>query len=355
MDKLFSAALSERQPHVSQLLTAAVERDKLAHAYLLTGRALDDKWLIARHLAHYMNCMKEDRHTRGSCLADFLRVHRGESDTSTAPAEAIEAACQNCRWLYLDEHPKAWYVLSAEAGKSGKIPVEAARNLSEELSRITNYTRVVVVEEANEYALHRPCANALLKTIEEPKSPCLFLLFSQSQDSVLQTIVSRCQVVPLVNDREKNLGLLQQMMAGGPISSQVKDPVDGEIWAQIEGLKREEFFAGTYSFDNGRLTFKSRGGASPKSALALAAKLVAILDEELEAEILFDALIEAELSLLDKAQLQQIIVSPVFSRFFSSLMAQNQEAIRQINQYVGKKAVCESLVLRWHELRHNLK
>jgi hypothetical protein len=67
------------------------------------------------------SCVDEDGSALTSWLSQFLK--------------ALAGACQNCRWLFQDEHPKAWLVLSAEAGKSGKIPVEAARNLSEELAR----------------------------------------------------------------------------------------------------------------------------------------------------------------------------------------------------------------------------
>jgi DNA polymerase III gamma/tau subunit len=345
MDSLFSQSLTKRQPHVAKLFTASLKRGKLAHAYLLVGRAHEDKWLIARHLAQFLNCRREDKNAAGSCLQEVIGL-------SQVDALLWQAACQNCRWLFKDEHPKAWYLLGAQAGKSGKIPVEAARNLSEEISRSSEYTRIIVVEEANEYALHRPCANALLKTIEEPKSPCLFLLFSQGQDSVLQTIVSRCQVVPLVNDVQANLGPLRDIASGAKkFTSLVRERFPEETLSFLADLDKDAFFSSSYKLEDGRL--RCRDHLSAKDALELARKLNDLLEEEVEPDTLFDACLEFDLRQVEAAL--GVVKSADFASYLSDLLKLQEGAKRSLSQYVGKKAVCESFVLSWHELRQNLK
>jgi DNA polymerase III delta prime subunit len=336
MQKVFTAELAGRQAVATRLLANGVAQKKLVHAILLTGRAHSDKWQIARQLAAYLNCERPDKEDAGACLLKWQDscVSEDGSALETIPGEALNdlaAACQNCRWLLQDEHPKAWLVLSAEAGKSGKIPVEAARNLSEELARTSQYIRVVVVEEANDAAFHRPAANALLKTIEEPKSPVMFLLFSQTQDDVLTTIVSRCQVVPLNNLIENNIGQIGRLEIG---PRQLKSERIQEL---VEKL-REHIFV-------------TRLKASAKDALHLAAYLQVLLDEDYESQEIIDTLITLELESLKAADAP--LVGSRSSAYMGKLLKVSEDAKRQIDQYVSKKAVCESFVLTWHDLRQN--
>lgn len=344
MEMLFSKDLAERQPTAARLLSNAVLTGRMAHAFLLTGRAQADKWVLARELAQFLNCSKEDKFTSGACLIGY-----GPKDDEpvTLPVQVEAAACQNCRWLYRDEHPKAWLVLSNEASKSGKIPVEAARNLSEELARTSNYVRVVIIEEAAEDCFHRPAANALLKTIEEPRSSCLFLLFSQTVDGVLATIVSRCQVVPLNNRIEENLGILSEISQGKKISSLTRHPENLEIY---EKLKDESFL------------HSEKHRHSRREALALSQTLLGLLDEEYPVEQVLDVVLAMELQTLyqtkttasaNAANLGKISGSPA-SSYVLNLMRLCEEAKRQVDQYVSKKAVCESFVLSWSKLRQNI-
>ncbi len=186
MSKIFEPSLCDRQAVASALFEAAFWRGNSAHAYLLTGRGTADKWLLASQLACYLNCTELDRDRLGSCRLRALTAAAGNSKT-----------CQNCQWISQDKHPQAWITLTGE-GKTGKIPVEKSRLLAGELGKTSQFMRVVVIPEAGEQAFHRPAANALLKTIEEPGERCLFLLFAAHQEDVLPTIVSRCQVVPVL-------------------------------------------------------------------------------------------------------------------------------------------------------------
>lgn len=48
MEMLFSKELASRQPVATRLLSNGVLMGRMAHAFLLTGRAEADKWSIAR-------------------------------------------------------------------------------------------------------------------------------------------------------------------------------------------------------------------------------------------------------------------------------------------------------------------
>ncbi len=123
--------------------------------------------------------------------------------------------CVNCKWINEEKHPQAWLILASDPGKSRKIPVEKARLLSDELSKHSEFFRVVIVEDASQEAFHRPSANALLKTIEDPGARCLFFLFANREDDVLPTVVSRCQVIPMQSPPEKPTALASAILKTG--------------------------------------------------------------------------------------------------------------------------------------------
>ena len=87
--------------------------------------------------------------------------------------------------------------------KSGKISVEQARDLIDEISKTSAYKRIIVVEDAGQEALHRPAANALLRTIEEPRSDVVLIFFAQALSEVLATVTSRCQIIHMSNNMYK--------------------------------------------------------------------------------------------------------------------------------------------------------
>lgn len=346
MQSIFSPALTTIQPVATRLFASAQSSGRMAHAFLLTGRDQASKWLLARQLAIYLNCEKPEKAELGPCLMVGAGHSSGRLEEEVLATDELlnnqavfSRACQNCRWLYRDTHPKAWYVLSNESGASGKIPVEKARQLSEELSLTTSYVRVVVVDDASESAFHRPAANALLKTIEEPRSNCLFLFFANAVDDVLATIVSRCQVVPLLNSRAENLGILAHvgLLPARKLEAQ-DEAANKAFWesAVVKELAGETFLSEADRHHGARLA---------QDALALAHKLHELLEEEHAPEEVFDALLALELRRIKTGKAANL------ARYAGTLVALTEEAKRRVDQYVGKKAVCESFVLSWQQLR----
>ena len=81
--------------------------------------------------------------------------------------------------------------------KKSQISVKQIRKLSERLamSSFSGKWKTVFIEEAG--ALSIGAANALLKTLEEPKGETLIVLRAPSVQSVPATIASRCQIIRL--------------------------------------------------------------------------------------------------------------------------------------------------------------
>ena len=83
----------------------------------------------------------------------------------------------------------------APAGASGYL-VEQVREIvaDAEVAPIRARCKVYIIDRVDLLGVH--AANAFLKTLEEPGPDVILILLGRTRDSVLPTIVSRCQVVP---------------------------------------------------------------------------------------------------------------------------------------------------------------
>ena len=100
--------------------------------------------------------------------------------------------CSHCRRVAQDEHPDFIVVGPDEKSKLGQINVDQAREIARQLSLSSYEGRgtVLVIQPAD--AMNRNAANALLKTLEEPRADAHLLLISTMPSQLPATIRSRC-------------------------------------------------------------------------------------------------------------------------------------------------------------------
>lgn len=295
---------------MASLVESAILNKKLAHAYLLVGRAFDDKEQIALETACFLNCSKDDKWQKGACA----KLHFN--------GQKLDNACQNCRWLIDREHPQAWLVLDSEGKKSGKIPVEKARLLSEELAKTSIYWRVIVVPEANSEAFHRPPANALLKTLEEPGENTLFFLFAQSVEEVLPTLTSRCQVIPTT------------MTYSFGLWTNDKKAINGR---QDEKQKTDDAPPLAYELNLKLAPFLKKDHASAAEFIHFAQEIKAFAEPNDALEEIIDFVAAEEIKrLASKARENQATLT-----YLTDLLALAETTKQQVDHYVSEKAAIE--------------
>lgn len=143
-----------------QLLAA----DRLHHAILLSAPNGSGRLALAGMLAKTLLCQKGQ----------------------LSPC----SQCHSCQLFDADTHPD-FHILKPE--KQGKlIGVDAVRQSNHwalETSQLGGQ-RVILIQHAE--SLGEAAANAILKTLEEPPASCHFILLTDSIDSLLPTITSRC-------------------------------------------------------------------------------------------------------------------------------------------------------------------
>jgi DNA polymerase III subunit delta' len=187
------------QDRALELLDRAWMCHKIAPAYLFVGTAGIGKSLAARYFS-----------TR--ILTSELR----EDKLELASEKVIKGNHPDLLWVeptYLDRGKLLTPAEAIAAGVKRKAPpqlrIEQIREIAEFLSRppLEASRAVVVIEEA--HTMTEAASNALLKTLEEPGQATLVLI-APSPESLLPTLISRCQRISFDRLSEENLKLVLQ-------------------------------------------------------------------------------------------------------------------------------------------------
>ncbi|KQW43360.1 MULTISPECIES: hypothetical protein [unclassified Roseateles] len=182
-------------PWLQAPLADALARAR-SHALLVQGPAGVGQLELAVKLAQSWLCedRAENQPACSHCASCKLFASGTHPDFQLLLPEALDASARESLGLPFEE---------AEAPKAGKakpsreIKVEAVRNLLAfaQATSARGRAKVVVIFPAE--ALNGIAANALLKTLEEPSGLLRFALASHDSASLLPTIRSRCQPLPL--------------------------------------------------------------------------------------------------------------------------------------------------------------
>lgn len=185
------------QPGV-ELLTEAVNQNRVAPAYLFAGPDGVGKSLAARCFVEQLFSVSFNAHGNLQQSGDV----NGVLDQQQIKKRLQLGNHPDLLWVqptYLHQGQRLSAAAAADAGIKRKAPpiirTEQIREITQFLSRspLEAFRSVVVLEQAE--AMAEAAANALLKTLEEPGQATLILIASTAE-SLLPTLVSRCQRIP---------------------------------------------------------------------------------------------------------------------------------------------------------------
>ena len=154
-------------------LRQAQAADRLPHALLIVGARGLGKRRLATLFARALLCPRP------------------------GPDGLACGSCTDCRLNAAGSHPDLARVGPDPESKSGEIPIDAIRELTERavLTPVRGAHKVVLIDPADR--MNAAAANALLKTLEEPTGNTLLMLIAEQPGRLPATIRSRCQLLKL--------------------------------------------------------------------------------------------------------------------------------------------------------------
>ena len=201
------------QDAMVQTLANAIKRDRLAHAFLMTGVRGVGKTSTARLIAKALNCIGAD----------------GQGGPTIDPC----GHCEPCTAIAEGRH-----IDVIEMDAASHTGVDDVREIIEAVryAAVSARYKIYVIDEV--HMLSRNAFNALLKTLEEPPAHVKFLFATTEVDKLPVTVLSRCQRFDL---RRINAGLLAEHFARICAAEGVAADAEalGMIAAAAEGSVRD--------------------------------------------------------------------------------------------------------------------
>ena len=156
------------QDAMVKTLANAIERGRIAHAFLLTGVRGVGKTSTARLVAKALNCIGPD----------------GQGGPTIDPC----GVCEPCRAIADGRH-----IDVIEMDAASHTGVDDVREIIEAVrySAVSARYKIYIIDEV--HMLSKSAFNALLKTLEEPPAHVKFLFATTEVGKVPVTVLSRCQ------------------------------------------------------------------------------------------------------------------------------------------------------------------
>ena len=181
-------------------ITQAFKNERMAHAYLVAGDIAGVGKTFAERVLQLISC------SEGGC---------GKCNTCRLVRERL---WMDAVWVYPEKKSR---VISAEQMREQVI----ARVSQTSLAGGWKAAVIVGADRLNDSA-----ANVFLKTLEEPPPNTLFLLLSDSPQSLLPTILSRCQRIDLPLTRR-----LEDPWRGMLTAVLARHTLDGPLGGMVAG------------------------------------------------------------------------------------------------------------------------
>ncbi|HMO39298.1 MAG TPA: hypothetical protein PKC76_09000 [Saprospiraceae bacterium] len=257
------------QDTVKQLLRQMVRNDRTPHALLLLGAPGSGGLPLALALAQYLLCEnRTDTDACGqcrSCLKMSKLIHPDvHFSFPTIGTNALSDHFLNQWRAALLDNPyfdvNQWLQRIGADNKQGNINKEECVHIVKKLSLKTFESDYkILIQWLPEYLGKE--GNRLLKIIEEPPANTVFILVAEQSELILNTILSRCQMVKVnpLSDAEVLEGLQQKAQVSRDRAEAVAYLAAGNFNEALQMLEYEESDHANFFLDWLRKCYRGNG------------------------------------------------------------------------------------------------
>lgn len=378
---LFSEILG--QEHIKNHLTKSADYGRVPHAQLFVGPEGSGTLPMAIAYAQYLLCKNsngENTNGNDSCNLKFNNLSHPDlhfvfpvANNDKIKSHAVSKHFME-EWRQLIERQPYgnlfdWYRILGIDNKQGQIGVDEAQDIVKTLS-LKSYEggyKVMLIWMAEK--MNTSASNKLLKLIEEPPNQTVFILITEDEEQIINTIKSRCQILqfaPLAEDIIKN-GLIANYQIPEADAIKIAHQANGNynkacdlVYSDSEDTQFEDWFVFWI-----RSAFKAKGNKSAIHDLISWSETIAKTGRETQKQFLNFCLDFFRQALLLNYQAEQLVFMEPKTSFklenFAPYVHGNnimeisnelQDAIYHIERNGNSKIILTDLSIKLTRLLH---
>ena len=372
------------QEHLKNHLTKSADSGRIPHAQLFVGPEGSGTLATAIAYAQYILCKNaggENESGNENCNLKFSNFTHPDlhfvyptvttTDVKTKP-KSIDFIMD---WrIFLKENPYGslfdWLKFQEAGNKQGEIRVDDAQEIVRVLS-LKSYEggyKIMIIWMADK--MNIAASNKLLKLLEEPTDKTLFLLIAENEEDIIQTILSRCQVLHFNGLSENNIAerLMMQFNIEERDAKKLAHQAQGNFNKALKLINEngedaafEEWFVEWV-----RAAFRAKGNASAISDLIKWSETIAAIGRETQKKFLNYCIEMFRQALLINYQTTSLVyMEPKVAKFklenfapfvngsnIDAIFAELSDAIYHIERNGNAKIILTDLSIKLTRLIH---
>ncbi len=292
----FSSILG--QEHIKNHLAKSALSGRIPHAQLFIGPEGSGTLPMAIAYAQLILCSDSGNE---ACNLKFENLSHPDLHFiyPTVSTEGVKSKPKSIDFIndwrqFLDGNPYGslfdWYRLLGVQNKQGEIRVDDAQEILKSLA-LKSYEggyKIMIIWMADK--MNIAASNKLLKLLEEPSDKTLFILISENEEDIIQTIRSRCQVLHFNALSEKVIAdaLVSREKIEFREASKIAHQAQGNFNKALQLLHAdgEDVYFEKWFVDWVRAAFRAKGNAAAIQDLIQWSEQVAALGREAQKKFL---------------------------------------------------------------------
>jgi DNA polymerase-3 subunit delta' len=322
------------QEHIKSHLTKSADLGRIPHAQLFVGPEGSGTLPMAIAYAQYIICSNQNSENSGlneACNLKFNKISHPDLHFvyPTVSTEEVKTKPKSIDFItewrqFLTENPYGglfdWYQMLGVKNKQGEIRVDDAQEILKSLA-LKSYEggyKIMIIWMADK--LNTAASNKLLKLLEEPTDKTVFILISENEEDLIQTIRSRCQVLHFNGLPEKVIAeaLVSRENTESKTAVKIAHQAQGNYNKALQLLQpdSESVFFEKWFVDWVRAAFRAKGNAAAIQDLIQWSEQIAGLGRETQKKFLHFCIDMFRQALLLNYQTESLVyIEPQVEKF----------------------------------------